>query len=105
MGPVTLHGIKKKLKSSNIVHNSSQTSSKNSHVDGELSDSRKRVDEKSRILSVVIPKAWMAKKALKNLTIIMEYEDPHKLNTCTNIHIRWLCNSSLHLHGESYTKG
>jgi hypothetical protein len=37
------------------------------HVDGELSDSKKSVDEKSRILSVVIPETWMAKNTLKTL--------------------------------------
>jgi len=35
------------------------------HVNGELSDSEKSVDEKSRILSVVIPGTWMAKNILK----------------------------------------
>jgi hypothetical protein len=55
------------LRSSNIVHGSFQTSSKNSHVDGEPSDSKKSVDEESKVPSIIIPKAWMAKKALKTL--------------------------------------
>jgi hypothetical protein len=56
---------KGRLRSSNIVHGSSQTSSKNSHVNGESSDSDKRVGEESRILSVTTPRVRMAKKALK----------------------------------------
>jgi hypothetical protein len=56
---------KGKLRSSNIVHGSSQTSSKNSHVDGELSDSEKSVGEESRIPLVTTPRARMAKKVLK----------------------------------------
>jgi hypothetical protein len=56
---------KGRLRSSNIVHGSSQTSSKNPHVDDESSDSEKSVGEESRIPSVTIPGARMAKKALK----------------------------------------
>jgi len=56
---------KGRLKSSNIVHGSSQTSSRNSHVDGESSDSEKSEGEESKITSVITPGAWMAKKALK----------------------------------------
>ncbi len=37
---------KGRLRSSNIVHGSSQTSSRNPHVDDELSDSEKNVGEK-----------------------------------------------------------
>jgi hypothetical protein len=87
MGPITFHGIKGRLKSSNIVHNSFQTSFINSHVDGELNGSGKNVDEKSKVYSVVIPGAWMAKKTLKTPNNIVEFENPHKLSTCTNIHI------------------
>jgi hypothetical protein len=43
----------------------SQISSKNSHVDDELSDSEKSVGGESRIPSVTTPGAQMAKKALK----------------------------------------
>jgi hypothetical protein len=50
---------------SNIVNGNSQTSSKNLHVDNESSDSKKSVGEESRIPSVTIPRARMAKKALK----------------------------------------
>jgi hypothetical protein len=46
---------KGRLRSSNIVHGSSQTSSRNSHVNGKSSDSDKRVGEESRILSVTTP--------------------------------------------------
>jgi hypothetical protein len=56
---------KGRLKSSNIVHGSSQTSSKNLHVDDESSDLEKNVGEESRILSITTPEARMAKKALK----------------------------------------
>jgi hypothetical protein len=41
----------------NIIHGSSQTSSKKFHVDGELSDSEKNVDEESKVPSIVTPKA------------------------------------------------
>jgi hypothetical protein len=56
---------KGRLRSSNIVHGSSQTSSRNSHVDGELSDSEKSEGEESIITSVTTPGARMANKALK----------------------------------------
>jgi hypothetical protein len=56
---------KGRLRSSNIVDGSTQTSSTNPHVDDESSDSEKSVGEESRILSITIPEAWMAKKALK----------------------------------------
>jgi len=56
---------KGRLKSSNIVHGSSQTSSKIFHVDGESSDLEKNEGEESRITSVITPGARMAKKALK----------------------------------------
>jgi hypothetical protein len=58
---------KGRLRSSNIVDGSSQTSSKNSHVDDESSDSEKSVGGESRIPSVTTPRAWMAKKVLKTL--------------------------------------
>jgi hypothetical protein len=56
---------KGRLRSSNIVDGSSQTSSRNFHVNDESSDSENNVGEESRILSVTTPGAWMAKKALK----------------------------------------
>ncbi len=56
---------KGRLKSSNIVHGSSQTSSRNFHVDGESSDSKKSAGEESKIISVIIYGARMAKKVLK----------------------------------------
>ncbi len=56
---------KGRLRSSNIVHGSFQTSSRNSRVDDESSDSKKSVGEESRIPSVTTPRARMAKKALK----------------------------------------
>ncbi len=58
---------KGKLRSSNIVHGSSQTSFRNFHVDGESSDSEKSEGEESKITSVITPRALMAKKALKTL--------------------------------------
>jgi hypothetical protein len=48
---------KGRLKSSNIIHGSSQTSSKFFHVDGESSDAKKNVSEESRVLSVTTPRA------------------------------------------------
>jgi len=56
---------KGRLRSLNIVHGSSQTSSRNPHVDDESSDLKKSVREESRIPSVTTPRAWMAKKTLK----------------------------------------
>jgi len=53
------------LRSSNIVHGSFQTSSRNHHVDDESSDSEKSVGEESRIPLVTTLRAWMAKKVLK----------------------------------------
>jgi hypothetical protein len=53
------------LKFSNIVDGSPQTSSRNSHVDDESSDSEKSVGAESRIPSITTLEAWMAKKALK----------------------------------------
>jgi hypothetical protein len=56
---------KRRLRSSNIVHGSFQTSSKNFHVNGESSESKKSEGEESRITLVTTPKARMVKKALK----------------------------------------
>jgi hypothetical protein len=56
---------KGRLRSSNIVHGSSQTSSRNPHVDDESSDLEKSVSEESRIPSVTTPRVRMAKKGLK----------------------------------------
>jgi len=56
---------KGRLRSSNIIDGSSQTSSRNLHVDDESSDSEKSVGEESRIPSITTPGAWMAKKVLK----------------------------------------
>ncbi len=56
---------KGRLRSSNIVQGSSQTSSKNPRVDDESSDSEKNVGEESRIPSITTPGVRMAKKALK----------------------------------------
>jgi len=58
---------KGRLRSSNIIHGSFQTSSRNIHVDDESSDLEKSAVEKSRITSVIIPRAQMAKKVLKTL--------------------------------------
>jgi hypothetical protein len=52
-------------RSSNIVDGSSQTSSRNPHVNDESSDSEKSVGDESRIPSDTTPGARMAKKALK----------------------------------------
>jgi hypothetical protein len=53
---------KGRLRSSNIVDGSSQTSSRNPHVNDELGYSEKNVGEESRIPSVTTPGARMAKK-------------------------------------------
>ncbi len=53
---------KGRLKFSNIIHGSSQTSSKNSHVDGESSESEKSEGEESKITSVTTRGARMVKK-------------------------------------------
>jgi hypothetical protein len=53
---------KGKLRSSNIIDGSSQTSFLNPHVDDESSDSKKSVGEESRILSVIFLKLkWLRK--------------------------------------------
>jgi hypothetical protein len=56
---------KARLRFSNIVDGSSQTSSRNPHVDDDSSDLEKNVVEESRIPSVITPRIRMAKKALK----------------------------------------
>ncbi len=53
---------KGRLKFSNIVHRSFQTSSRNPHVDDESNDSEKSVGEESRILLVITLRARMARK-------------------------------------------
>jgi len=58
---------KGRLRSSNIVHGSFQTSSINPHVDDESSDSDKCVGEKSIMTSITTHKPRRAKKALKTL--------------------------------------
>ncbi len=59
---IPLKGI---LRSSNIIDGSSQTSSRNPHVDDESSDSKNSAGEESRIPLVTTPGARMVKKALK----------------------------------------
>jgi len=56
---------KGRLRSSNMVHGSFQTSFRNFHVDGESIDSKKSVGEESRVPSVIILRARMANKTLK----------------------------------------
>jgi len=56
---------KGRLRSSNIVDGSSQTSFRDPHVDGESSDSEKSVGEESIIPSITTQGARMANKALK----------------------------------------
>jgi len=56
---------KRRLRSLSIVHSSSQTSSRNPHVDDESSDSKKSVGEESRIPLITTPGDWMANKVLK----------------------------------------
>jgi hypothetical protein len=59
--------MERRLRSSNIVHGSFQTSSRNPDVNDESRDSEKNVGEKARILSVTTFGVWMAKKVLKTL--------------------------------------
>jgi hypothetical protein len=47
--------MERKIKIFKHLDGSSQTSSINFHVDSESSDSKKNVDEKSRILSITTP--------------------------------------------------
>jgi hypothetical protein len=56
---------KGRLRFSNIVDGSFQTSFRNPHVDDESNDLEKSVGEESRIPSITTPGARMAKKALK----------------------------------------
>ncbi len=56
---------KRRLRSLSIVHSSSQTSSRNPHVDDESSDLEKSVGEESRIPLITTPGDWMANKVLK----------------------------------------
>jgi hypothetical protein len=56
---------KGRLRFSNIVDGSSQTSFRNPHVDDESNDSKKSVGEESKISSVITLRARIAKKALK----------------------------------------
>jgi hypothetical protein len=56
---------KGRLRSSNIVDGSFQTSFRNPHVDDESSDLEKSVGEESRIPLVTSRGAWMVKKVLK----------------------------------------
>jgi hypothetical protein len=53
---------KGKLRSSNIVHGNSQTSSNFFHVDGESNDSHKSVGEESKDPSIITSRVRMAKK-------------------------------------------
>jgi hypothetical protein len=89
---------KGRLKFSNIVHGSSQTSSRNPHVDDESSDSEKSVGEESRILSVITPRVWMAKKVLKT---------PHNNNgvqrsTLVKYHVQKLTYDGFVVHHYTY---
>ncbi len=59
--------MEKKLWFSSIIHGGAQTSFWNFHVDDEVSDSKKNVDEKLRFFSIVIHKTQMTKKTLKTL--------------------------------------
>ncbi len=54
-----------RLRSSNIIHYSFQTSFRNSHVDGKSNDLENNVGEELRVPLVTAPRARMAKKALK----------------------------------------
>jgi len=53
------------LRSSNIIHGSFQTSSRNFHVDGESSDLEKSVGEESKVFLITVPGVRMANKTLK----------------------------------------
>jgi hypothetical protein len=72
---------KGRLKSSNNVHGSSQTSFRNPHVDDELSDSEKNVGEESKIPLVTTPGARMVEKALKTPNNNNGIRNPHESST------------------------
>jgi ADP-heptose:LPS heptosyltransferase len=57
--------MERKIKIFKHKDGNSQTSSINPHVDDESNDSKKNVDEESRILLVTTPGARMANKTLK----------------------------------------
>jgi len=56
---------KGRLTSSNIIHGSSQTSFRDSHVNANSSDLEKSVGEESRVPSVITPGVRMVRKTLK----------------------------------------
>jgi len=89
---------KGRLRSSNIVHGSSQTSSKNLHVDDELSDSKKSVGEELRFTLVITPRARMAKKDLKTL------DNNHGVRRSTQIkyHVQRLTYDGFVAHHYAY---
>ncbi len=89
---------KGKSRSSNIVDGSSQTSSRNPHVNDESSDSEKNVGEESRIPSVTTPNAWMAKKALKTL------DNNNGVQRCTRVeyHVQRLTYDGFVAHHYAY---
>jgi hypothetical protein len=96
---------KGRLRSSNIVHGSSRTSSRNSHVDGESSESEKSEGEESRITSVTTPGARMVKKALKT----PDNNSAVRRSTRVKYPVQRLTYDGFVAHhyayGESYTRG
>ncbi len=72
---------KGRLKFSNIIDGSSQTSSRILHVDDESNDSEKNVGEESKISLVITPGARMTKKALKTPDNNNGARDPHESST------------------------
>ncbi len=86
------------MRSSNIVDGSSQTSSRNSHVDDESSDSEKNVGGESRIPLVTTPRARMAKKALK----IPDNNNGARISTRVKYHVQRLTYDGFVAHHYAY---
>jgi hypothetical protein len=89
---------KGRLRFSNIVHGSFQTSSRNLHVNDESSDSKKSVGEESKIPSVITPGAWMAKKALKT----PNNNNGVRRSTRVNYHVQIFTYDGLVAHHYAY---
>jgi len=93
------------LRSSKIVDGSSQTSSRNPHVDDESNESNKSVGEESRIPSITTPEAQMAKKALKT----DDNNNGVRRSTRVKYHVQRLTYDGFIVHHyvymESYTGG
>ncbi len=98
--------LKGRLRSSNIVYGSSQTSSRNPHVNDESSDSENNGGEESRIPSVITLGARMAKKALKTLNnnngVRRSTRIKYPVQRLT--YDGFIAHHYAYIHGESHTR-